>query len=82
VTGHRQNAGVLKMLYKIAIKAGCQLLTPVILASQKGEIRRIMVQSQPGQIVRETLSQKQQKTKTKTKQKKKHKKELLEWLKW
>jgi hypothetical protein len=31
---------------------------PVILATQEAEIRRIKVQSQPGQIVRETLSQK------------------------
>jgi hypothetical protein len=31
-------------------------LTPVILAPQEAEIRRIMVQSQPGQIVHETLS--------------------------
>jgi hypothetical protein len=29
---------------------------PVILAIQEGEIRRISVQSQPGQLVRETLS--------------------------
>jgi hypothetical protein len=31
---------------------------PVILSTQEAEIRRIMVQSQPGQIVWETLSQK------------------------
>jgi hypothetical protein len=31
---------------------------PVILATQEGEIRRIVVQSQLGQIVHETLSQK------------------------
>jgi hypothetical protein len=31
-------------------------LTPVILATQEAEIRRIMVQSQPRQIVHETLS--------------------------
>jgi hypothetical protein len=31
---------------------------PVILAAQEAEIRRIIVQSQPGQIVCETLSQK------------------------
>jgi hypothetical protein len=30
---------------------------PAILATQEAEIRRIMVQSQPGQIVQETLSQ-------------------------
>jgi hypothetical protein len=33
-------------------------LTPVILATQEAKIRRITVQSQPGQIVHETLSQK------------------------
>jgi hypothetical protein len=33
-------------------------LTPVILATQEAEIRRIMAQSHPGQIVHETLSQK------------------------
>jgi hypothetical protein len=33
-------------------------LTPVILATQKAEIRRIAVGSQPGQTVRETLSRK------------------------
>jgi hypothetical protein len=31
---------------------------PVILATQKAEIRRIMVRSHPGQIVHETLSRK------------------------
>jgi hypothetical protein len=48
-------------------------LTPVILATQT-EIRRIMVQSQPGQIVCESLSQKKKKKKTL------NKKELVEWL--
>jgi aspartate-semialdehyde dehydrogenase len=33
-------------------------LTPVILATQEAEIRKIMVRSQPGQIVHETPSQK------------------------
>jgi hypothetical protein len=33
-------------------------LTPVILATQKTEIRRITVQNQPGKIVCETLSRK------------------------
>jgi hypothetical protein len=31
--------------------AGCQWLTPVILPTQEAEIRRMAVQSQPGQIV-------------------------------
>jgi hypothetical protein len=31
---------------------------PVILATQEAEIRRITVQSQPGQIILQTLSQK------------------------
>jgi hypothetical protein len=33
-------------------------LTPIILATHEAEIRRITVQSQPGQIVRKTLSRK------------------------
>jgi hypothetical protein len=45
-------------------------LTPVILATQKAEIRRITVQSQSRQIVCKTLSRKNQ-----------HKKGLVEWLK-
>jgi hypothetical protein len=41
-------------------KAGRQWLTPVILATQEAEFRRIAVWSQPRQIV-ETLSQKKKK---------------------
>jgi hypothetical protein len=33
-----------------------QWLTPIILAAQEAEIRRMEVQSQPGQIVQEPLS--------------------------
>jgi hypothetical protein len=36
-------------------------LTPVILATQEAEIRKIEVQNKPRQIVLETLSQQQQK---------------------
>jgi hypothetical protein len=46
-------------------------LTPVILATQEADIRRIAVRSQPGQIVCKTLSQR----------KAHHKKGLVEWLK-
>jgi hypothetical protein len=36
--------------------AGCRWLTPVILATQEAEIRRITVRSQPGKIVlRDTI---------------------------
>jgi hypothetical protein len=43
---------------------------PVILATQEAQTRKITVQSQLGQTVHETLSQKTQ-----------HKKGLVEWLK-
>jgi hypothetical protein len=52
---------------KLTRKAGCLWLTP----TQEAEIRRIVVRSQHGQIVHETLSQK----------KTLHKKGLMEWLK-
>jgi hypothetical protein len=38
--------------------AGCQWLMPIIVATQEAEFRRIVVKSQPGQIVRKTSSQK------------------------
>jgi hypothetical protein len=51
---------VISLLRKIVIlkSLSCQWLTPVILATQEADIRRIMVQSQPRQMVRETVSQK------------------------
>jgi hypothetical protein len=39
-------------------RGGCPWLTPVVLSTQEAEIRRIAVRSQPGQIVRKTLSRK------------------------
>jgi hypothetical protein len=56
---------------KECIGDGHQWLMPVILVTQEAEIRRIVVRSQLGQIVRETLPQK----------KKLHKKGLVKWLK-
>jgi hypothetical protein len=50
-------------------EAGRHWVTPLILAIQEAEIRRIEVQSQHRQIVQETLSQKAY-----------HKKGLVEWL--
>jgi hypothetical protein len=37
-------------------QAGCWWLIPIILVTQEAEIRRITVESQPGQIDHETLS--------------------------
>jgi hypothetical protein len=51
---------------------------PVILATQKAEIRRTAVQSQPRQIFGKTLSWKRKKKK----KKKEHKTRMEEWLKW
>jgi hypothetical protein len=50
--------------------AGHQWLTPVILGIQEAESRRITIQSQPWQIVQETLSRKNSSQKG-----------LVEWLK-
>jgi hypothetical protein len=45
-----------KAYLKIQNLARHQWLMPVVLDTQEAEIRRITVQSQPRQIVRETLS--------------------------
>jgi hypothetical protein len=46
------------VLKKKEILMEAKVLMPVILTTQEAEIRRILVQSQPGQIVRKTLSRK------------------------
>jgi hypothetical protein len=51
------------------LKEGCQWFMPAILPTKEGEIRRIMVQSQPRQKF-ETISKNTH-----------HKKGLAEWLK-
>jgi hypothetical protein len=57
-------------LKTFTVQAKHRWLTPAILATQEAEIRRILVRSQPRQIVLETLSQK-----------KPSQKGLAEWLK-
>jgi hypothetical protein len=46
------------MTYQKPCSTGYQWLTPIILTTQDTEIRRIMVGSQPGQIVLKTLFEK------------------------
>jgi hypothetical protein len=46
------------LIFFVAKEEICWWLTPTILATQEAAIRRIVVWSQPGQIVRKTLSQK------------------------
>jgi hypothetical protein len=50
------NLNIKLTIYRSYIQARCWWLTPIILAIQEAEIRRIVVQSQPRQIVGETLS--------------------------
>jgi hypothetical protein len=52
----RHSKGVSKTLLKVREKAGRWWLRPVILATQEAEIRRIMVRSQPRQIIHRTPS--------------------------
>jgi hypothetical protein len=56
-------------------KSGGPLLTPVIPATQKSEIRKMMAPSLPKQIVRKTLSRKKKK-------KKKHKLQIKTTMKY
>jgi hypothetical protein len=46
-----------KSVVKMEPHDRCQCLMPIILATQEAEIRRMTIQSQPWQIVCETLSQ-------------------------
>jgi hypothetical protein len=55
ISGHKGNANQNHM---VSNKNTNNMFTPIILATQEAEIRRIAVQSQPGQIVCETLSRK------------------------
>jgi hypothetical protein len=55
---------------KVAVTVGCRWLTPILLATQEAEIRKINVGSQPRQIVHENLSGKTLSGKS-----------LVEWLK-
>jgi murein endopeptidase len=54
---------ILYDLFQNRSSARRQWLTPIILAAQETEIRRILVRSQTRQIVCETLSQKKPSTK-------------------
>jgi hypothetical protein len=55
-----QHAFMIKALIKLGIegRARCWWLIPIILGTQEAEIKRIMVQSQPGQIIHKALSRK------------------------
>jgi hypothetical protein len=54
---HELNALVaINFNFKKILLAGHWWLTPIILATQETEIRRISVQSQPCQIIHKTLS--------------------------
>jgi hypothetical protein len=45
-------------MFKTRVFSRSQWLSPVTLATQEAEIRKIIVQRQPGQIVHETPSRK------------------------
>jgi hypothetical protein len=52
------SSDLVSLILKNHLPARSWWLKPIILAIHEAEIRRIQVQSQPGQIVHETLSQK------------------------
>jgi hypothetical protein len=58
-------------MLEILKSARSRWLTPVILATQEAEIRRIVIEAKPGKIVHKTV----------TRKKKIHRKGLVEWLK-
>jgi hypothetical protein len=54
---------IAEVLSKMTKNVGCWWLTPIILPTQEAEIRRTVVQSQPGQIVHKTYLENSQQEK-------------------
>jgi hypothetical protein len=56
VISYKNEYNLMPQTVHLTKMARCPWLVPVILATQEAEIRRIVVWSQPGQMVHETLS--------------------------